>query len=151
MQHHLAILHSTYLDAILTGEKTIECRLGRMGHIPYVGLNPGDSIWLKESSGPVRAVATAGMVRRFDRLTPARVDWLRREFNGGIRAPASFWRQHRGARFATLTWLQDVCALSPFWVVKRDRRAWVVLSSPPVPGQAVAEPEAHLLDPPGFT
>jgi len=109
-----------------------------MGYTPHRALEPGDLIWLKESSGPVRAVATAGTVRCFDRLTPARVDWLRREFNDGIRAPASFWRRHRGARFATLAWLEDICALSPFWVVKHDRRAWVVLSGPPVPGQVVA-------------
>ena len=151
MQHHLAILYRTYLDAILAGEKTIECRFGKMGYLPRLGLAPGDMIWMKESAGPVRAVATAGRVRRFDRLTPARVARLRRKFNSGIRAPASFWRQHRDARFATLAWLVDVSGLSPFWVVKRDRRAWVVLSGPPVPGQAVEVSPAGLLDPRGFT
>lgn len=90
MQHHLAILYRTYLDAILAEKKTIECRLGRIGHIPHSSFNSGDMIWLKESSGPVRAVVTAGTIRRFSGLTPARVAWLRRRFNGGIQAPALF-------------------------------------------------------------
>ena len=134
MQNHLAILHRTHLDLILSGAKTIECRLSRMGSIPYGFVQPGDLLWMKESAGPVRAVAAARTVRCFENLTPARLDWIRRRFNAGIQAPAPFWRQHRDVRFATLIWLDSVCALEPFGVKKTDRRPWVVLGAPPVPG-----------------
>jgi len=137
MRHHLAILYRNHLDAILAGEKTIECRLSKLGYIPRSSLDVGDLIWLKESSGPIRAVASAGTVKRFDGLTPARVDWLQSQFNDGIQAPASFWQQRRRSRFATLIWLENLCIFKPFWVVKRDRRAWVVLSGPPIPGRPI--------------
>ena len=144
MRHHLAILYRTYVDAILVGDKTIECRLNRMGSIPQGLVEPGDLIWFKESNGPVRAVAAARIVRRFEGLTPERVDWLRRRFNGGIGASASFWRRHRDARAGVLIWLDNVCALEPFWVRKRDRRAWVVLAAPPVPGGPIVSSPNHL-------
>jgi len=144
MQHHLAILYRTYVDAILAGEKSIECRLSRMGNIPQSVVQPGDLIWFKERSGPVRAVASAKLVRRFDRLNPDRVDWLRRRVNPGVAAPASFWRQYRDARVGVLIWLDNVCALTPFWVRKNDRRAWVVLAAPPVPGRPIVSCPGHL-------
>jgi ASC-1-like (ASCH) protein len=137
MQHHLAILYRSYVDAILSGEKTIECRLSRMGNIPQALVQPGDLIWLKERCGPVRAVAAARVVRRFEHLTPDRVDWLRRRFNAGIAGPASFWYQHRSARVGVLIWLDNICPLEPFWVSKSDRRAWGVLAAPPVPGEPI--------------
>ena len=137
MRHHLAVLYRVYFDAILAGRKSIECRLAKMGNIPHGLVEPGDLIWLKESCGPIRAVCGVRMVRCFDRLTPARVDWLCRRFNAGIGAPGAFWRQHRYARVATLIWLDNVCALEPFVVKKSDRRAWVVLAAPPVPGEAL--------------
>ncbi|HSW44284.1 MAG TPA: ASCH domain-containing protein [Phycisphaerae bacterium] len=137
IQHHLAIFYRAYLDAVLAGTKTIECRLSRTGNIPHCLVKPGDLLWLKESAGPVRAVATAGVVRGFRDLAPTRIDWLRRRFNAGIGGVAPFWRQHRDARHATLIWLDNVCPLPPFNVIKRDRRAWVVLAGPPVPGEPI--------------
>lgn len=138
MRHHLAILYAHYIDAILDGRKTVECRLSKLGNSPHGVLLPGDLIWLKDSCGPVRAVASVGMVRSFDRLTPARIAWLRKRFNEQIMAPPAFWHERSGARFATLVWLKNVCALQPFRVAKSDRRAWVVLAEPPAPNRPVA-------------
>ena len=59
---HLAILKRAYLNLILAGEKTIECRLTRMAKPPFGVVKKGQRIYLKESSGPVRAVARAGKV-----------------------------------------------------------------------------------------
>lgn len=146
MQNHLSILKPGFIDAILAGSKTIECRLSRMGIIPHRKVKAGDLLWLKESAGPIRAVAAVGEVRGFEDLTPVRIDWLRRRFGRGIGAPAAFWRRYGDARFATLMWLVNVCPLHPFSVRKADRRAWVVLAAPPVPGEELIEAGAGLVE-----
>ncbi len=137
MHHHLAVLYRPYVDEIIAGRKTVECRLGKMGFPPHGFLRAGDLIWFKEVSGPVRAVATARSVRCLAPLTPAMIDLIRREWNREIRAPAEFWESRRRAAAATLIWLGNVCSLRPFWIEKRNRRAWMVLDGPPIPGQPI--------------
>ena len=137
MQHHLAVLYRSYLDEIIAGRKTIECRFGKMGCLHHGVLLAGDLIWLKEVSGPVRAVAAARSVRCFSPLTQEMLAFIRREWDSQIRAPAAFWRGCRWATVATLIWLGPVCPLRPFWIEKRDRRAWVLLDGPLIPGQPV--------------
>ncbi len=144
MRHHLAVLYASYVDAILAGQKTVECRLAKLGNNPYRALRPGDLLWLKDSCGPIRAVAGVREVRFFDRLTPARVDWLCERFNGQIGASAAFWQERRDARFATLAWLENVCPLAPFRVSKSDRRAWVVLAEPPRPDRPLVSLDDRL-------
>ena len=138
MRHHLAVLHRLHLNEILSGRKTVECRLGQIGYLPYGCVQGGDLIWLKEASGPVQAVASAAAVQTLQPLTPDLLDWVRRQFNDRIRAPAGFWHNGRRATAATLVWLEDVCPLRPFQVAKHDRRAWVPLAQPPVPGKPIA-------------
>jgi hypothetical protein len=138
MQHHLAVVYRTYVDDVLAGRKTIECRFGRMGYLPDGAIQAGDLIWLKEVSGPIRAVAGARSIRRFSPLTRGRIEAIRREWNDQIRAPRAFWQAARRATVATLIWLDPVCALEPFRIAKRDRRAWVLLDGPPVPGGPLA-------------
>lgn len=133
MQHHLAILRPEYLSLILSGRKTVECRIGRRPIPPHGAITTGDVIWLKESSGPVCGVAQAGRVLSHDRLNAAQLSAIRREHNHAVCGNTDFWRSRRGARYATLIWLTDVATLPPFRIAKTDRRAWVVLDAPPVP------------------
>lgn len=139
MHHHLAILYGSYLDEVVSGRKTVECRLGKMGYPPHGAVRPGDLIWFKETSGPVRVVASAQSIRCFRDVTPAMVETIRRQWGREIRASADFWQRGRqmGAEAVTLIWLGNVCPLRPFRVEKRNRRAWVVLAEAPAPGQAV--------------
>lgn len=137
MRHHLAILYRTFLNDILIGRKTVECRFSCVGVITYMELKPGDLIWLKQVSGPVRGTATVESLRYFDNLTPQMVDTICLDWNDQIRAPAAFWRTHRNAASAALIWLTDVRSLRPFSIQKKDRRAWVSLEGPPIPGQPI--------------
>jgi len=133
--HHLAVLNAGYLEEIIRGLKVIECRLGTTDRPAHGHTRAGDLIWLKEVAGPIRAVASASSVRVFEDLTPAGVDEIRRTFDAGIRAIPDFWLKKRDATAATLIWLASVCPLRPFRVHKRDRRGWVVLADPPIPGR----------------
>ena len=69
-RNHLVILKKQYLDLILCGTKTIESRLLKTRQSPVGLINPGDKLFLKQSSGPVCATATVKSVKTFEDLTP---------------------------------------------------------------------------------
>ena len=128
MANHLAILKRAYLELILSGQKTIECRLTRTPKPPFGVLQTGQRIYLKQSSGPVRGLAKAGKVicRRID--GPEDLNQIRQEYGGGIMAKDDFWQSNCGAEYCTLIFLEEVRALpEPFRISKSDMRAWVVL------------------------
>ena len=128
MADHLAILKRAYLELILAGEKTIECRLTRTSKPPFAVVKKGQRIYLKESSELVRGVARAGKVisRRIDR--PKNLAKIRQEYGERIMAKDDFWQSNCGAGYCTLIFLEEVRALpEPFRISKNDMRAWVVL------------------------
>jgi hypothetical protein len=137
MRHHLAVLYRTYVTQIIRGRKTVECRLGQMGYPPHGLIGPGDLVWLKEVSGPVRAAVRVEGVRSLPLAETRSLEQIRREWNDRILAPAEFWRAGRTASVATLIVFGQVCAFEPFRIRKTDRRAWVPLARPPVPGQCL--------------
>ncbi|MCK4871258.1 MAG: ASCH domain-containing protein [Phycisphaerales bacterium] len=104
---HIAILLRPYLDAILTGEKTIESRLTINNRAPFDRIEPGERIYFKVSSGPFLATAVADHVLFVDNLTPGKVNELRRCYNDAILGDPSFWQWKRNARYATLIWLTN--------------------------------------------
>lgn len=131
---HVAVLLKPYLDLILGGEKTIECRLTIQNRAPFEQIEPGERIFFKQSAGPYRAVATAEHVLCEGDLTPRRVSELRRDYNEFIRGEPAFWRLKRSSRYATLVWLRDVApvdvgpAVRPLqgvaWLVLPDQPGW---------------------------
>ena len=128
MSDHLAILKRSYLELILAGEKTIECRLRRTSKPPFGVLEKGQRIYLKESSGPVRGVARAGKLI-FRRINSSQdLAMIRQEYGERIMAKDAFWQSRDGAGYCTLIFLEEVRELSkPFRINKNDMRGWVVL------------------------
>jgi ASC-1-like (ASCH) protein len=108
---HIAVLFKSYLDLVLSGRKTIECRLTMQARDPYERIEAGERIYFKQSSGPYRAAATVDHVMFEDDLTPKRIDALRRDYNDGICGEKSFWRRKRSSNYCTLIWLRDVMAI----------------------------------------
>ncbi len=134
MRHHLATLYRTYLDQIVAGRKTVECRLGRPGFPPHGMVQPGDLIWLKEVSGPVRAAVSVTAVETAPLASPEVLEDVRQRWNDRVLAPPEFWTIRGPGRVATLIVLGDLCSFEPFSIQKADRRAWVPLGRPPIPG-----------------
>jgi hypothetical protein len=135
--HHLVVLHPEYLDLVLDGRKTIECRLSRRPIPPFRVVRVRDVLWLKESNGPIRGVALVTKARFASCENGLDLDRWRAAYEDRVLAGPAFWRRARGARFGSLIWLRGVCPLEPFTVRKSDRRAWVVLSEPPHPGARI--------------
>lgn len=131
---HVAVLLKPYLDLILAGAKTVECRLTVQARDPFERIERGDRIYFKLSAGPYRATAIAGHVMFEADLTPRRVGEIRRDYNHLICGDAAFWNRKRLSRYCTLIWLKDVQAtdsgprIRPLqgvaWLTLEDEPAW---------------------------
>ena len=126
--YHLVILKKLYLEAILRGEKTVESRFTQTRRSSFGKVLPGDKLFLKESAGPVCAVASVAAVKNFENLTPKRIIELKERYNHDIGADDEYWRSKADCRFGFLVWLRDVRTIGPVRIHKKDWRAWVVLT-----------------------
>ncbi|MHC4478442.1 MAG: ASCH domain-containing protein [Planctomycetota bacterium] len=128
MNYHLVILKKAYLEAIIGGRKRIESRFSRVRRAYSGQVFPGDELFLKESSGPVCAVAKVEAVEYFEGLTPKRIAALKHRYNDDIGGSDEYWLNKADCRFGTLVWLKDVEPIEPVRIDKRDWRAWVLLT-----------------------
>jgi ASC-1-like (ASCH) protein len=108
---HVAVLLKQYLDLVLSGRKTVECRLTRQARDPYERIEAGERIYFKQSSGPYGATAVVDHVIFEEGLTPKRVQEIRRDYNDEICGEPAFWNAKRQSSFCSLVWLKDVQAI----------------------------------------
>ena len=125
---HLVILKKFYLDKILDGSKKVELRLTKTAIPPFGCISVGDILILKESSGPVCAVAQVSAFKQVSNLTPAKIAQLKSQYNHLICGAESYWQFKSDSKFATLCWLKNVRSIAPVRIYKKDWRAWVVLT-----------------------
>lgn len=129
---HIAVLLKPYLDLILSGKKTVECRLTRQARDPYERIEPGERIYFKLSAGPYGATALADHVMFEDRLTPKRIAEVRRDYNHQICGETSFWNYKRHSSYCTLIWLKDVQATDAGPAIRPLQGvAWLTLDEEP--------------------
>ena len=125
---HLVILKKRYLKMILDGRKRIELRLHKTRSPAFGRVCAGDKLFLKVSSGPVCATATAEDVKSFETLTPEKILEIKRLYNHDIGGPDEYWQDRMSCKFCFLVWLKDVKLIEPVRIAKKDWRAWVVLT-----------------------
>lgn len=129
---HVAVLMRPYLDLVLAGMKTVECRLTRQARVPFEAIESGERIYFKQSAGPYRATAAAEHVLFESDLTPRRVREIRADYNDRIHGDAAFWRAKRNSQFCSLIWLRDVeAADSGPAIPSLQGAAWKVLGDEP--------------------
>jgi hypothetical protein len=126
--YHLAILKKPYLDAMFDGRKTIESRFWKSKRPAFGLIRPGDTLFLKLSSGPVCGVATVDAVKLFENLTPKQIAEIKEQYNGYILGTDEYWRSKTDCTFGFLVWLKDIRTIKPMRINKKDWRAWVVLT-----------------------
>jgi ASC-1-like (ASCH) protein len=129
---HIAVLLRPYLDLVLSGAKTVECRLTRQARDPYQSIEPGDRTYFKESAGDFEASAVAEHVLFESDLTPGRINEIKRDYNHLIRGEDQFWSWKRDSRYCTLVWLKDVQPISSGpQHAPLQGRAWLCLDEEP--------------------
>lgn len=106
-REHIAILKPKYCRLILSGEKTIECRLTKTRREPFGMVAAGDVIWLKRVSGVIVGRAVAERVVSFAGLTPEGVDQIREQHDGEIMGEETYWGAKSDSRYGTLIWLVE--------------------------------------------
>lgn len=127
MATHLAIFIGDAIEDILSGRKTIECRLSEQKIAPYGFIKRDDLIYLKQAGEPIVGEVTVDNVLFFTTDAHGLTN-LRRKYQKFVKASRLFWQNHARARYATLIWLKNPRRyLTPLRHVKQDRRAWVVL------------------------
>lgn len=127
---HMAILVEPYLTYILEGKKTIESRFSLNRQAPYHKVCRGDIILLKRSGGPI--VGACQVTEAWFYLLDS-LSWkeIRDEFLPEIFVhDPDFWRVKEKAIYATLIRISRPRSISPIDFKKKDRRGWVILSSP---------------------
>lgn len=125
---HVAVLIQPYLDLLVSGEKTIECRLTKDNRAPFEAIEPGERIYFKQSAGPYRAVGTAEHAAFESNLNAKRIREIERDYNHAILGEPAFWQRKRTARFASLIWLTDVEAIDHGPEIPNlQGRAWLSL------------------------
>ena len=127
-RNHLVILKKQYLGLILAGTKTIESRLLKTKHPPLGQINPGDKLFLKQSSGPVCATATVKAVKTYEDLTPQKIAELKNIYNNKILGEDEYWELKSESKFAIFAWLENIKNIPPVHINKKDWRTWVVLT-----------------------
>lgn len=127
---HLAIVVEPYLSRLLDGTKTIESRFCRQRKPPFESVDPGDTLILKRSCGPVAGICKVAQAFYFDlRDFPLRA--VRDSFGPAIAVTdEAFWKAQEQARFVSLFRVSQMTPLPLIECRKRDRRAWVVMREP---------------------
>lgn len=138
-RHHLVVLHESYLRLMLSGRKRLECRLSSIRRPPFQGVSPGDLLWFKLPSGPIRAVACAGeCLFRQIRQRSDLAEIVKQHGKEICAADGFFEGAANWARYVSLIRLDWVLGLGELRVFKSDQRAWVPLEDVPRPGMRVA-------------
>ncbi len=129
MRHHLVVLKKRYIDAVLDGSKTVECRLTRSKR-PYFGnIQIGDALFFKAVSGPVRGKGRVKHVKFFDNMTPEKIGAVKDRYNRQILGDDEFWRIKSDSQYAVLVWLDEISPIEPIRIDKKDWRGWVILTA----------------------
>lgn len=125
---HIAVFSDPFLELVLSGEKTIESRFGKIRCAPFGSIFEGDIVLIKEVSGPICGLTLAQRTWCYD-LTDEPIEHIKDRFGTEIQGHDAFWLSCSGARYATLIELEKTIEIAPVRCEKRDRRGWVSLGS----------------------
>ena len=124
---HLGIFIEPYLSFILKGRKSVESRFSLVRQPPWGRVQSGDVLVMKRSGGPVLGIGLIANAWSYE-LDEEAWPELRDRFREPLAMDEkTLWNRFERAAFATLMLLEEVRALQPFAVSKKDRRGWVVL------------------------
>jgi hypothetical protein len=125
---HLAVFVEPFLQFVLDGRKTVESRFSIHRRPPFGCVRNGDLVLIKESGGPIVAVAEISEVWYYQ-LDREAWDVIRTRFARQLCVDdTEFWESKASSYFATLMQIGRVEKLDPLTCSKRDRRGWVVLN-----------------------
>jgi hypothetical protein len=123
---HLAIFTQPLFQFVIEGKKTVESRFSITRCAPYFQVKKWDVVFVKESGGPVKAIAEVGSVWFYE-LDDDELETIKARFGRMLCVNDEFWRSKATCSYATLMCFSKVRSVEPVECDKKDRRGWVVL------------------------
>lgn len=133
---HVAIMSKQFGDLIfkiLNKEKTVESRWSKNKISPYNKINFGDTVYFKNSGGPVIAKAVVSKVLQFDNLNQEKFEYIVKNFGKQIclqNTKYDAW--YRSKNYVTLIFLTNPQTVKPFKIDKSgfgSACAWIAVSN----------------------
>lgn len=135
---HLAIMKKSWglTDKILNGQKKIESRWYSVKYKPWDTIKKGETVYFKDSGGPVRIKAEVSKVMQFDSLTPKKVKEILNEYgrDDGIEKEKipEFFGRFKNKKYCLLIFLKNPQRIKPFDIDKTGfgaMSAWITVDN----------------------
>ncbi len=132
-RYHVAVFESDSITKVLRGDKIQGLWCSQLRRAPFGAVDEGDTIYVRQNSGPIVAIAKAGRVRYFANLDSEKVERLRLQFNYYIHADRSHWAELRDANYATIIDLAGAETIEPKELGSGDSAEWLVVNEKQTP------------------
>lgn len=133
---HVAIMRKSWglTDKILDGQKKVESRWYKNKARPWDKIKKGDTVYFKDSGGPVRIKARVSKVVQFADLTPKRVRNILNKYSKddgieGDKVP-EFFERFKNKKYCILVFLKNPVSIKPFEIDKTGfgaMSAWITV------------------------
>ena|SRR5579883_2224622 len=120
---HVAIMNKQVglIDKILSGEKTIESRWLKHKSAPFGKVRRGDTIYFKDSGGPVRAQAEVTKVQEYHDVSIREIKDIVTSYGGSGKIALidmNYEEWAKDKKYVVLVWLTRAHAIKPFAIDK---------------------------------
>jgi len=131
---HLAIMRKSWglTDKILSGQKKIESRWYSVKYKPWDSIKEGETVYFKDSGGPVRIKAEVEKVMQFADLIPDKVREILDIYgkDDGIEQEKipEFFERFKNKKYCMLIFLKNPQEIKPFNINKTGfgaMSAWI--------------------------
>jgi len=134
---HLAIMKKSWglTEKVLSGKKTIESRWYKTKRSPWNRIKPKDTIYFKDSAGPVTVKARVVKVLQFDNLNSLKREQILAKYNkadlGTSEIMPEIRRYVSGKNYCILVFFDTVKQIEPFKIDKTGfgaMSAWITVN-----------------------
>ncbi len=125
---HIAVFKKDLLKKVLNGEKKLESRFSKERLVPYDSIDNGDTIYLKESGGPIVAKAKADKIKFYANLNSDKIKIFKYTYSAQLCVDDEFWNKEKDSLYATMFNLKDIEGITPITTPKSDQQPWVIIN-----------------------
>lgn len=135
---HVAIMRKSWglIDKILAGEKRVESRWYKNRSKPWGEIMAGETIYFKDSGGPVKARAIVDKVLRFENVDCIKrqeilAEYGRQDLGLSENVPREIRNYFEDKKYCLLVFFSGVQKVKPFFIDKTgfgSQTAWLIVN-----------------------
>lgn len=129
MTKHLAIFSGGLATAVLDGQKTVDFRFSKSKIAPYLKLQKGDVVLIKNVSEPVIGQVEVDNVLYFDDLSRVQLQKIKSDYlKESALDQSAFDNFRQGANYLSIIFFkQPRRFICPLKIDKKDRHGWMII------------------------